>query len=497
MERRWVATSFDTRTITDLPDARDGKDGIRLAIAMERLMKRIALFVAAAAWVLSQQRGLAQKAFSPAYAPAQEETGRESMQASAWGHAAACPCPPQPPCAAPYSTMPPSTVQPLLQAAPQQPSTGTPPTTQPSAQPSQPSAQPSTQPTEQTAAPSDIAPFGAEAGGAVGGETVAFAAPALAPGGYLDDAIPRTQFRLRYDNATNLNRPDRAEYFYATWQELGFHAHPIVQDGHFAGAFFDANPRGPQIIPNTINYRDVTAYFEAAYQNKVSAFVELPVRFVHFNTILEEPDRLDRFPEPPENRDPTRAPGGLSDILAGFKYAFVAEPDRYLTFQFRTYLPSGDPSVGLGTGHVSLEPGLLLYRRFADRLTFQGELEDWIPINAGPLAGNVLTYGLGLSYDVYRSKNLRVSPVVETVGWTILNGFESVFEPIPLPPSLIGVLPQTHGVEDASGQTIVNLKLGLRTYFGEHSDAYIGWGHALTGDRWYKDIIRVEYRFAF
>ena len=55
----------------------------------------------------------------------------------------------------------------------------------------------------------------------------------------------------------------------------------------------------------------------------------------------------------------------------------------------------------------------------------------------------------------------------------------------------------THGVINAAGDTIVNGKVGVRTYFGEGSDLYIGYGHALTGDRWYKDIIRVEYRLAF
>src|SRR4051794_37497487 len=33
-------------------------------------------------------------------------------------------------------------------------------------------------------------------------------------GGYIDSAIPRSNIRLRYDDAYGNNRPDRAEYFY-------------------------------------------------------------------------------------------------------------------------------------------------------------------------------------------------------------------------------------------------------------------------------------------
>jgi hypothetical protein len=43
----------------------------------------------------------------------------------------------------------------------------------------------------------------------------------------------------------------------------------------------------------------------------------------------------------------------------------------------------------------------------------------------------------------------------------------------------------------------VNGKFGVRTYFGHGHDLYIGYGQALTGDRWYKEIVRVEYRFSF
>jgi hypothetical protein len=46
------------------------------------------------------------------------------------------------------------------------------------------------------------------------------------------------------------------------------------------------------------------------------------------------------------------------------------------------------------------------------------------------------------------------------------------------------------------GDTIVNAKLGLRIGSG-NADFYASYGRALTGDVWYKDIVRLEFRLGF
>jgi len=52
-------------------------------------------------------------------------------------------------------------------------------------------------------------------------------------------------------------------------------------------------------------------------------------------------------------------------------------------------------------------------------------------------------------------------------------------------------------VEGASGDTIVNAKLGLRAKYSDVSDVYAGFGQALTGDQWYRNTFRVEWRTFF
>jgi hypothetical protein len=259
--------------------------------------------------------------------------------------------------------------------------------------------------------------------------------------GYIDSAIPRTQLRLRVDAAYNDNRPDRVEFFYAKYSFLG-------------------GP-GPPLAEKRVDYQEIDPGVEYAFSDRFSIFADFP-------TLLTNPL---------SNANST----GFADMDAGFKYALVACDDRFLTFQLRTYIPTGDSRLGLGTNHTTLEPALLTYQRLTDRLALEAEFRDWIPLGGTDLAGNVIRYGLGVSYDVYQGDRLRVAPVTEVVGWTILSGKESI-------KTLI---------LDASGETIVNAKVGVRIDFGRYFDMYAGYGRALTGDVWYKDIMRFEFRLHF
>jgi hypothetical protein len=171
---------------------------------------------------------------------------------------------------------------------------------------------------------------------------------------------------------------------------------------------------------------------------------------------------------------------------AGFKWAFVDVPDWTATFQLRTYVPTGNASHGLGTNHVSLEPALLLNYRLSEKIRLEGELRYWVPIGGTDFAGDVIRYGLGASYGCRNPDGFWVTPVVEIVGWTVLGGKETV----PLSPVLFAT-------QDAAGDTIVNVKAGLRFGFGEHVDFYTGYGRALTGATWYTDVWRVEFRLLF
>jgi hypothetical protein len=282
------------------------------------------------------------------------------------------------------------------------------------------------------------------------------AAPARAQGGgdptvsdsrdgYIDDAIPGNQFRLRYDTSYGNNRPNRAEFFYARPAPRG----PGLPDPEFR-----------------VDYQDLSAYLEVGATDRLSGFVEVPWRFIN----------------PEVNADHN----GIGDMNAGFKYAFVRNPDLVATFQFRTYVPTGDPHLGLGTDHVSLEPALLVWKPITEKLGLEAELRYWVAVGGTEFAGDLVRYGVGLHYDLPRVANVQISPTATLVGWTLLGGKEGV----PRPSGVVTV-------DDVAGETIVNAKLGVRVLSERCGDLFVGYGRALTGDRWYENTLRVEWRIAY
>lgn len=332
-------------------------------------------------------------------------------------------------------------------------------------------------------------------------------------GGYIESAVPRTRFRLVYDAAFGLNNPDRAEFFYPACGCFRLFGNDFTARGPTQGlpnllrvgrdqvrvVPFPRNPdgsimrnpdgtvmfpqgTGPNMLiaggsePN-IDFQELTPSFEYAPLPNFSVFAEIPTRYLN----------------------PTLVPNfaGFSDVRLGFKYAFVARPDRFYTFQTRFFIPTGKGEHGLGTDHTSIEPGLLVFQQLTDRLFFLGEFRNWIPIGASDFGGNVLRYGAGLSYNIVETRRMRISPVMEYVGWTVLGGKKSNIDPNGPP------------VLDANGDTIVNGKFGVRIGFGEYDRAgggsvlndrhsiYVGYGRALTGDHWYQDIFRLDYQFYF
>jgi hypothetical protein len=263
--------------------------------------------------------------------------------------------------------------------------------------------------------------------------------------GYIDSAIPGDVFRFRFDAANNDRRPTRAEFFYPRGGPVG--------------------PGLPEPEPS-VDFQELSAYVELATSDRLSAFINLPVRLI--------------------NPDLNANHAGFADLDAGFKFAFIRSEDQVATFQFRTYAPTGDSHRGLGTNHVTVEPALLLYNKLADRLGVESELRLWTPIGGTDFAGEIVRYGIGLHYDLVKASQYTITPVAEFVGWTILDGKETV-----VPPSGAAF------IHDAGGETILNAKLGVFLKLGDRADVYAGYGRPLTGDRWYENTVRLQFRLFY
>jgi hypothetical protein len=282
------------------------------------------------------------------------------------------------------------------------------------------------------------------------------AGPSVGLGGYIDNALPVTMFRLRYDSSYGNNRPDRGEFFYAK-----------------CGCFNTRDAHGPPLPERNVDSQDLYSYMEYAISPRLSVFGNIPVRFI--------------------NPDVNTNAAGISDLQFGGKYAFLYGPTRVMSLQLKVIVPTGRTVSGLGTGNTWLEPGILYQEQLSSRWQVFGQLKDQIPLDRqSDFTGNILTYGLGTSYTVASGSWGYIAPVGEVVGWTLLSGRE--------------LNPDSGMDVPASGDTIVNGKVGMRVGFGQsqlgqpyptRSDLYVGYGRALTGEVWYKNMLRVEYRWFF
>jgi hypothetical protein len=298
--------------------------------------------------------------------------------------------------------------------------------------------------------------------------------------GYIDNPIVESQVRIRFDAAFDDPFPDRSEFFYAKCGcYRGLQGAPSP-----ANLAFDPNAPGPGPgVPTAVNFQQLFMDVEYSPQRRFSVFAEVPIRWLQAQGAILPPIFGDQ--------------AGISDVMAGFKFAAVASEGTYVTFQFKSYFPSGDASNGLGTNHYSVEPSLLLYQRLSDRLRVEGQVGDWHPIggsagvpvtNSQGFAGDVFFYGVGPSYTVYRGHGIALTPVLELFGWHVVNGFETS-------PGAAGAI---DGVAtDVGGTNIVNLKFGVRTSVGLHNSFYVGFGQQVTHDFWYRHIVRLEYRYVF
>jgi hypothetical protein len=275
--------------------------------------------------------------------------------------------------------------------------------------------------------------------------------------GYLDDPIVSSKVRARYELGFENTVPDRAEFFYA-------------KCGCFGG---DAPGPGPGAAAD-LDFRQAFILGEYAANDRVSIFGELPIRWISPQSFI--PGTGAAFGDQ----------SGLGDIRAGAKVSLSGDDSYTFTLQVKAFLPTGAADEGLGTDHLSLEPSALYFRQF-NRGAIEAQGGIWLPYGGADgladglhehFAGNIFFYGFGPSVDVVSTDRLRVSPIVELIGWHVLGGYAAP------------------GV-DAEGTKIYNIKFGARVTMNNQGSFYFGYGKALTDATWYENILRFEYRHGF
>ena len=255
---------------------------------------------------------------------------------------------------------------------------------------------------------------------------------------------PFNHYRAGIDVVSGLQFPDRAEYFWA------------------------APPKGRTTPEREVNYQDLRLKVEMG-GDKFSVATDLPVRLLD-----------------PAVNDNT---GGFSDMNVTQK-AVMVDGDYWQVSQFfRTYFNTGSARKGLGTGHISLEPGVLGRYKWNEQTYLHGELLYWFPLGgANPIfAGERLRSGVGVSTVLYETDMFAAIPTLELVGWYFYDGAKT--------------LPDG-SIVNIDGEGFVNIHPGVRFVLGPRGDLGlfefgVAGGLGLGEERLYDSILRVELRWSY
>jgi hypothetical protein len=215
---------------------------------------------------------------------------------------------------------------------------------------------------------------------------------------FVDPARPITQMRLRGDFAWNLPFPDKAEFFWAKENDKGPKA-PAALPSVAVDANGNPIPPGERKINK---YQDGWLYNEAAV-DKFSLFVEVGYQNI-------QPESFETI-------------SGFTDMNIGTKSLLLDCELAQLTFQFKTYLPTGNFTKGLGVGHVSIEPSLLGALKLTPNCYLQGELAYWIPLGGTEFQGDVFHYAFSVNHLLcHCGQDIQLIGTLECSGFVLTNG---------------------------------------------------------------------------
>src|SRR5262249_32365319 len=125
---------------------------------------------------------------------------------------------------------------------------------------------------------------------------------------------------------------------------------------------------------------------------------------------------------------------GFGDINFGVKSLLFDCEMLQVSFQLRTYMPSGNFVNNLGNGQFALDPSILTSLKLTPTTYFQGQFGNWIPLggpssvnltNAGgnKMAGGIFYWFMSLNQVLwYATPDSPLIATLEMDGWSFENG---------------------------------------------------------------------------
>jgi hypothetical protein len=276
---------------------------------------------------------------------------------------------------------------------------------------------------------------------------------------WVDDARPITHLRLRYEGMFDVTRPDRSEYL---MQALG----------------------GLQGNVNNVARRAQIDEFHI--YNEIAAggfgfFIDIPFRYLQF-----EPGVVG---VPPANAS------GFADMYLGTKSLLLDCDLIQFSFQFTTYLPTGQGARELGVQHVSLEPALVGALKLAPGFYTQFETALWIPIGGtAGVAGDVWHNRCSLNKVLWCIlPDVQLIGTAELVNWNFISGSFTSSDFFVRDKNNNNVV-----VRVSDHAALLDGGFGLRLNVCDRIDFGVGILFPLTGTNHFIDeTLRAEFRWRF
>jgi hypothetical protein len=278
---------------------------------------------------------------------------------------------------------------------------------------------------------------------------------ALADTAFFQDAPrPITQLRLRYEHGWDMTFPDKSEFFWARSDGSGKGPRPFRQI----------------IGDNELSYRRLVMVNEVAAAMG-SVAIETPYEQVS-----------------PEN---FHGVSGFGDLAIKAKALLLDCELMQFATEFNTFIPIGNFTRGLGTGHVSLEPAGLLAVKVTEETYLQAELAYRIPIGGDQaFQGPVLHYHLALNQTLWRcGHDLQLLGTAELNGWEFCGGGFTA--------GLIGAPNGVQQVGVGSQGDVVTAGPGVRFVICDKIDIGASFAFGLTRGSVADDFLQVEFRWRF
>lgn len=259
---------------------------------------------------------------------------------------------------------------------------------------------------------------------------------------FVSSARPQGTMRFRWDAGWGVSTPDRAAYF---WAQPGTGPTPT-------GTY----------VPD-VDYMSLSQYTETGGKRFAATF---EYRYLEM--------------------DPEGAPhgAGFGDLTIGTKSLLFDNGLFQVTFLMKTHTPTGRAGRGLGTGHLSLEPAVVVGVHLAPETYLQMEVGEWIPIAANSTyGGSLLHMASSINHTLaYPAPSSPLIGTLEMEAWAFQAGAYT---------NSLGV------ATSASGAMYVQSAVGLRWFICKDYDIGASCATGLTEQHWADYLFRTDFRVRF